>query len=141
MAKELIYKVVVDSVKSIIDSTPENERVEFHGNSLIPIKEFPSFVSSYCGDYGVGEISDYRRRYIGLVYKGDFYKYVIPKNAENIKKVSDTIKSIMITVKNNLLDFDSFEKTVKIGRYSFTSVVKEFEKLMGMSIRPMLHQK
>lgn len=147
--KKLLYVEIVESVKSLIDSTPENEKHEFSGTGGLnsPIEGLPFSYFPGNNEYLVGKVygygnsyNNYGNRYnIGIVYHGNLYKYAIDLNDTNIQKVLDLVTPILNNYNTWLMDYDSFRRAVTIdGKYSFSSIIIKFEKLMKMNIEDIL---
>jgi hypothetical protein len=160
-AKKYYYKEIIKSVKSLIDSTPESEKFIYAGGGgLLPMMELPSFVGGNIGEvYGYGQekpslfggtfISPTKERLLGLwewkghneYHKNPLYDYAILADEKNIKKVLDIIHSMtMNTPTTGKLDYVEFAKRMRTNGSSFSSIIKEFEKLMEMSIEEVVDE-
>ena len=146
--KKLLYIEIVESVKTLIDSTPENEKFEFSGTGGLhaPLEGLPFSYFPGNNECLVGKVHGYGNYYgghckdcIGIVYHGDLYKYAIDLNDTNIQKVLNIVTPILNNYRTWLMDYDSFKRAVTInGKYSISSVIIKFEKLMKMNIEDVL---
>jgi hypothetical protein len=141
--KKLLYVEIVESVKSLIDSTPENEKHEFSGTGGLnaPIEGLPFSYFPGNNEYLVGKVYGYGygdKDCIGIVYHGNLYKYAIDLNDTNIQKVLSSVTPILNNYKTWLMDYDSFKEAVTINGKSFSSVLIRFEKLMKMNIENII---
>ena len=146
--KKLLYIEIVESVKSLIDSAPENEKFEFSGTGGLhaPLEGLPFSYFPGNNEFLVGKVhgysnflGGYSKDRIGIIYHGELYKYAINLNDTNIQKVLNIVTPIINNYKTWLMDFDSFKRAVTIdGRYSFSSVIIKFEKLMKTNIEDVL---
>lgn len=146
--KKLLYKEITESVKSLIDSTPENEKLEFSGVGGLhaPLEGLPFSYFPGNNEYLVGKVhgygnflGGYSKDRIGIVYHGELYKYAINLNDTNIQKVLNIVTPIINNYKTWVMDYDSFKRAVTInGKYSFSSVIIKFEKLMKTNIEDVL---
>ena len=146
--KKLLYVEIVESVQSLIDSTPENEKLKFSGTGGLhaPLEGLPFSYFPGNNEYLVGKVcgysnflGGYSKDRLGIVYHGHLYKYAIDLNDANIQKVLNVVTPIINNYKTWVMDYDSFKRAVTIdGKYSFSSVIIKFEKLMKTNIEDVL---